>query len=283
VARAEVGRTLRPIAAAVALLWVLPAGAETLSWVGAFSLGLVGDRPSLTSTARGVANVNGSGGGSALETLQITGSAVGSSIVPITDPVVSAAGLVGLRLSGGPDHGTVGPFFPPFSLSAPQLTRATLPLRGSLRLCLFSIACGTGVTLDLAAGAAGSTVGLGVGGLVVASPYGPAGLSLLGVPWTVRTATLAVPTAQGGVATLFSIGGAHGPLSFTGSTARVGGSLALVSPVVVEGLSADDGFVGFGRLEIRFVPEPRPLAALAVGALGLWMTHRRRLRRLRGG
>jgi membrane protease YdiL (CAAX protease family) len=282
IARAARGRGPRPLAVAMVLLWTLPAAAERLSWVGTLSLDLLAAGPSPISTARGVATVNGSGGGLALETLRLTGTALGSSIVPITDPLVSAAGPVGLRLAGGPERGTLAPFFPPVSPGATQLTRATLPLRGSLRLCLFSIACGTGVSLALASGAAGSTVGLGVGGLVVASPYGPAALSLLGAPWTVRTATLTAQTTLGALVTVFSTGGVHGPLSATGSTGIPGGSVALVSPFVTQSLSADGGFTGFGRLAIRFVPEPRPLAALAVGAVGLWIARHRRLRRLPG-
>jgi hypothetical protein len=56
----------------------------------------------------------------------------------------------------------------------------------------------------------------------------------------------------------------------------------LVSPVVVEALSAGDGLAGFGRLEIRFVPEPSLFIALAAGAAGLWAARRRRSSRTDG-
>jgi hypothetical protein len=84
----------------------------------------------------------------------------------------------------------------------------------------------------------------------------------------VATATLPVRTEGGATVAIPRAGFAHGPLSFTGSTARDGGALQLVTPIAV---TSQDGqpFASFGVLSLRLIPEPGPLVLLAAGGLGM--------------
>ena len=79
--------------------------------------------------------------------------------------------------------------------------------------------------------------------------------------------------------TAFASGFAHGPLSFTGSTARPGGAVQLVTPVVVHGSEGLSPPSGFARLTLHFVPEPRALFVLAPSIALLAAGARRRRRR----
>ena len=228
----------------------------------------------------GVATLNGTSAGAALETLSLAGGLTGTDIAPVTDPLVSNAGIVALRVSGRLGTGALRPFQPAVSLSTPQLSRGGLPVRGEARLCMLVASCGGGLDLPFTWREAQDTVGLGVGGMIAIAPLSTIRHTLLGAPWTPRTALLVVPTPNGGSLTAFASGFAHGPLSFTGSTARPGGAIQLVTPLVIHG--EDEGLSppsGFARLTLHFVPEPRALFVLPPSVALLAAGARRRRRR----
>jgi CAAX prenyl protease-like protein len=227
----------------------------------------------------GVATVTGTSAGAALETLSLAGGLAGTDIVPVTDPLVSNGGIVALRVSGRVGTGALRPFQPAASLSTPQLSRGELAIRGGARLCMLVASCGMGLDLPFTWRDAQGTVGLGVGGMVAIAPLSTVRHTLLGAPWTPRTALLAIPTPSGGEVTAFASGFAHGPLSFTGSTARPGGAVQLVTPLVVHGSEGVSPPSGFARLTLHFVPEPRALFVLAPSIALLAAGARRRRRR----
>jgi membrane protease YdiL (CAAX protease family) len=227
----------------------------------------------------GVATLNGTAGGAALETLSLAGGLSGTDIVPVTDPLVSNGGLVALRVSGRLGNGALRPFQPAVSLSTPQLSHGELPVRGSARLCMLVENCGMGLDLPFTWRTAQGTIGLGVGGAIAIAPLSTIRHTLLGAPWTPRTALLTVPTPSGGTVTAFASGFAHGPLSFTGSTARAGGGVQLVTPLAVHGSEGLAPPSGFARLTLHFVPEPRALFVLAPSIALLAAGARRRRRR----
>ena len=121
--------------------------------------------------------------------------------------------------------------------------------------------------------------GLGVGGRFVVLPYSTLRHTVLGAPWTPRTALATLPTPSGGSATAFASGFAHGPFSFSGSTALSGGALSLVTPLRVDGPNGITDPTGFARLTLRFVPEPGALFVLAPSIALIAAGARRRNRR----
>jgi hypothetical protein len=174
--------------------------------------------------------------------------------------------------------GTLGPFQPPAPVGSRQLAAATLAVRGEIRFCFVYAGCEHSV---IALGLddttwSGAQVGVGVGGVVTNTPVGVVRLSLHGAPWTVRTATLPVETPAGGSFAVFTSGFAHGPASFTGSTAQAGGRLELVTPIRMESLGAAPAVPMFGRLAIQFVPEPAPALLFSAGGLAIALAARRR-------
>ena len=154
---------LRPVL--LGALLAAPAGAEVLLFEGELSYEPVAAAiPALTVAGVGVATVNESGGGIALETLALAGGPTGltgSAIVPITDPVVSNGGIVALGMSAAVGAGTLRPFQPTSPSVGRQLTQATLPVAGDLRLCMLIPSCSVpfGIGLSTPGGA-----GVGVGG-----------------------------------------------------------------------------------------------------------------------
>ena len=95
-------------------------------------------------------------------------------------------------------------------------------------------------------------------------------------PWTLRTATVPIETTAGATVEVYSTGWVHGAASFTTSTALTGGTLSVVTPVrVTSDLPLELG--GFGRMTLRFVPEPGLLLLLASGLLGLLILGHKRM------
>jgi hypothetical protein len=281
----RVARARSAGALAGALAVVLAAGSAS-AFVVDFSAELTFDPlhpvvPRARIEGTGVATLNGSGAGAALETLALAGGIAGSDIVPVTDPIVSNGGLVAMRLSARVGSGALRPFQPAASLSMPQLTENALPVRGEARLCMLTLTCGAGIALPLHLETPQASVGLGVGGALYIHPSPTLRHTVLGAPWTVRTALLSVPTPEGGTATAFASGFAHGPLSLTGSTAQSGGAVQLVTPLVVEGSQGIELPTGFARLTLHFVPEPDALLVLPPSIALLAAGARRRRRRRR--
>jgi hypothetical protein len=72
------------------------------------------------------------------------------------------------------------------------------------------------------------------------------------------------------------LGFVHGPFSGSGTTGWPGGEIQLVTPVVVQGAETPS-VSGFGRLTLRFVPEPAGLLPLACAVLALFIASRKHL------
>ena len=269
---------------AVGLLAATPAPtrAAVMEWSGELSLGL-GAIDVFAGTATGLATLND---GLALETLALPGGLHASTVVPVTDPIVTAGGVVSVRASASLGAGTFR--LDPFGAGGlPELTQSRLPLRGELRQCLFYAGCNSGsLTVPLTSH---GTRGAGLGGATIVTGTLSPRISLVGAPWTIHTASVLLPTdvptfndtALPASTTALAFGTLHGPLSFTWSAAGTwsgaGGSVQLVTPVRVLGL-AEVPVGGFGRLALRFVPEPArgllwAAAALAVAVPGLARLH----------
>ena len=81
------------------------------------------------------------------------------------------------------------------------------------------------------------------------------------------------------------MGTAHGPLSFTSSTATVGGHLRLVSPVSITAVGAGSVHLsGYAILDLTFVevvfaPEPGRFLMLGTVVVALLILGRRRAKR----
>jgi len=243
-----------------------PALASSMRWAGTLDFEFAAESLSpIAFTGSGVATLNGSSGGIHLTALRIAGGITGSATAPVTDPEMAT--LLSVRATATLGTGTLSPFSPPVPPGQPQLTRRTLPVRGAVRLCILLPGCDTAIPLALTVNR--GRTGVGVGGLLTVGGFtSGTAISLEAAPWTLRTATLPIPTSGGGSATLAAAGWLHGPATLTSSTALTGGSVSLVTPVRVTS-DAGQAFGMFTRLTVRFVPEPRPLLVVAFGASGL--------------
>lgn len=255
---------LRTLALAACLL-LMGAGAQASPWLAEleYELGGIGS-PAPVGSAIGVATVNGSGGGSRVDTLAVPGGlvSVATSVVPTFTTAFS-----NVIVSFTPASGT---FARPTSLAP---LAGQLPVPGNVRICLF-LSCAFFADLPLTQS---GTRGVGIGGAAVtATLLGAGTLSIVGADWTGGTTT--ITGTSGAVA---SAGFAHGPLSFTGSTAAVDGVLRLVTPVPVAVSSGGPPAVVpvFGALTVHFLPEPGVLALLVGGSAGIALIGRFRARR----
>lgn len=267
---------------AVAVLMVVTAGsaaAERLSFSGVVELE-IGTLPPVGVTGTGVATVNGSGGLGHLTTIALNGGITGGDVVPITDPIVTVGGIVSVQATGTLGAGTLAPVSGAIQSTLPSLTQSTLPVRGEARLCLYAVGCGAALTLPLTSGS--GSKGWGVGGLITAGGAGNIRVSVVAAPWTVKTQQVTNRTDNGGLTFPTSKGFAHGPASGTSSTALTGALVQFVTPLQVTTIGIpgnNDKIALFGRLTLHFIPEPTLLVMLGVGAAGLAVLGRRRLRR----
>lgn len=231
---------------------------------------LAGGKIHARVAATGVADVNPGSPDIALNTLDLAGGISGSVGIPVTDPEVTAS-VASIRWDVALGTGLLKPFTPL------PLIQNTLPLRGSARLCLITAACSNSVLLMPFTRGGGAT-GIGVGGSFVPA-LGPnaVAISVEAAPWTVGPAFVPISTFGGSTISIPSSGYLHGPLSFSGSAALVGGELKLVSPVVVRSAEGLHPFTSFATIQIRFVPEPGMGLLLFAGVVGLLVLGRGRI------
>lgn len=254
------------------LLLAGPSNAEVLGWNGTLVLDFLAAEPEI---ARWVFEAPGlgisSGAPPVLGALHLTGGLAGSATFLVTDPDTIGNSVAGVRLEATLGFGTLSPL-PPLPFGE-RLELREIPLLGALRVCLLTASCVESLTLlRLDRGPSA----IGVGGTLTGSTLSGARISIQAAPWTLGTATVPFATTGGGTATAFAFGFVHGPVSFTGTTGVSGGELQLVTPMLAASPAAT-GLSGFGRLGIRFVPEPGAGVLLGAACLFLLFLARQRL------
>ena len=246
----------------------------------------------VTSSGTGYATVNGSAGPGHLNTIDAgpQPTAVLNTVLAVTDPIVTAGGIVEVRLTSVRGRGDLqGGVFAPISGAAQNtqlgLTQNTVPTTGFVRICIFYTGCNSG-SLDSNLGegqtANGAfTKGGGIGGVLTIGGSGPIRISLVGGPWTLKTASVSNRTDNGGITIFSRKGFVHGPASLTSSTALSSGIVQLVTAsqtttLGIPGNSDKSGNITFART--HFVPEPGLLLLLGSGAVGIALLGYRRTR-----
>jgi hypothetical protein len=224
-----------------------------------------------------------------IESVRLLGGHVeGTTLVPITDPLVSNGGLVQVEISAElPLTASTRLRFDPFGgpFGSAVLTQGTLPMRGERRNCLVLLECNPSARQTLPFASSAGNAGYGVGGILTVGGTGTVRISIMGAPFALGPVTLTNPTQSGAVATTHLAGFVHGPASnsFSGANtvSGAGGGIQLVSPVRTRTTGTNGpGFGGhFVRLDIHFVPEPSLALGLGVSALVLLQRARARARR----
>jgi hypothetical protein len=256
-------------------------------------------RAEASDTGIGVSTLTTTAAGDHLNTLSAgTGTQNGipglslNTVLPVTDPIVSAGGIVSVRLTdvrqglvAGPNNnlGVLGPISGAIaSTTTPTGGLGTAPTQGMVRICLVVPGCAGNLPLDVGATVNGVAVGGGVGGILTIGQLGMIRISIVGAPYTVKTITAFNRTNNGAIDTFTEKGFAHGPLSNTSSTGQTSGVLqaVTVSHIAVQGVPGNSDISGvFSRVLVHFVPEPGLLLLLGSGAVGLALLGRKRARK----
>jgi hypothetical protein len=277
-------RWLRTLPFCLGILWLGLAGsarAATLGFTGTLTLSVIpqpwylGPLTVNAATAgSGVALVNGSGGGSHLNSLAIGAGAFGpfsiaSTWIGSASPTINSVrftnianltGSFGPGLSGGPPGG------------------GAMGLTGLTKICLVFAPCQfAGIVVPLSPTVGGA--GFGIGGTHLTTPVSPIQLTLQHGPWTIGQPVMTIHSPNSNVTAPVLPGGfAHGPASLTSSTALSSAVIQLVTVTKVF-TSITSGFPEFpviGVLTLHFVPEPGTLLLLGTGVAVLAVVGRRR-------
>jgi hypothetical protein len=225
------------------------AQASVLPFAGGLAVQVATLSPIVVTGVSG-ALINGSGGGSHINTLSLAGGDFGPATVsiPVTDP--AAAPIKGVKAVG-------------VSNAAGSFSGATLggtmAFVGVTKVCLFA-ACNSSppanVTVPLSV--------VGVGGSASVSLF--VNVTVTGSPWT--AGAIALDTGMGG--TQMVTGFAHGPASGTSSTAAASGVVRLVTPIAIStNIGPSAVLPAFAAMTLHFVPEPGTLVLLGSGIVGL--------------
>jgi len=280
----------------LALLVASPAASVVMEYTGTSNLKFSNlGGAEVIDSGTGLATVNGSGGVGHLNTFALTtGFGTLTTVLAVTDPIVTAGGIVEVRLTGvkgittalpgNPNAGSYAPISGALQNTALGLTRNTAPTQGSVRICLFVPGCvGGSIDSNLSQTVNGTkNIGGGVGGVITVGAFGPIRLSIIGAPWTVKTVSVSNRTDNGNITTFTRVGFAHGPASLTSSTAVTSGVFQLVTASQTETTGIPGNADRSGNIThqiIHFVPEPGLLLLLGAGGVGLAVIGRRRLKR----
>ena len=215
-----------------------------------------------------------------------------NTVLPVTDPIVSAGGIVSVRLTdvragfvAGPQNnlGILGPVSGAIaSTTTPTGGLGTAPTQGMVRICLVVPGCAGNLPLDVGATINGVAVGGGVGGILTIGQLGMIRISIVGAPYSVKTITAFNRTNNGAIDTFTEKGFAHGPLSNTSSTGQTSGVLQVVTTnhTTTQGVPGNADISGqFARILVHFIPEPGLLLLLGSGAVGMALLGRKRMRK----
>jgi hypothetical protein len=256
-------------------------------------------RATASDTGIGVSTLTTTAAGDHLNTLSPgTGTQNGipglslNTVLPVTDPIVSAGGIVSVRLTdvrqglvAGPQNnlGVMGPISGAIaSTTTPTGGLGTAPTQGMVRICLVVPGCAGNLPLDVGATINGVAVGGGVGGILTIGQLGMIRISIVGAPYTVKTITAFNRTNNGAIDTFTEKGFAHGPLSNTSSTGQTSGVLQVVTTnhTTTQGVPGNADISGqFARILVHFIPEPGLLLLLGSGAVGMALLGRKRMRK----
>lgn len=224
------------------------ASAAVLPVTGTLTLQL-GNRQPIAATGAGSAIVNGSGGGSHLNSLALPAGVFQSTAITVglSDPATFVP-FAGLQLTVANGAGT-------FMSGA-----GAIPLAGVAKLCAFGSCASAVANLSVPL----SVVGNGGTAFVT----GAINATVIGAPWT--TGTVA---ADGGYT---AMGYRHGPASATSSTAAASGQLQLVTPIFISTNTPGDATISaFAVMALHFVPEPATLLLITCGIAVLGVGARR--------
>ncbi len=268
-------RKLLVVLAAIAAIvgMALPASAVVFEWNGTLTTKLGSSRPSQI-TGSGLATLNGSAGGSHLNTLRLEGGITGGNAVPVTDPEVTGT-IKTIATSGTLGSGT----FAPISGGGP-LTQNTLPVAGVSKICLVVSGCPNFLPLFLTQN--DGNTGVGVGGTITVGNVGALRVSLVNQPWTLGTGMGIQQTNNSGFVDVTIEGFIHGPASNTSSTALASGVVQLITPIQVLTIGVpgqNEKLALFGTMRIHFVPEPGLVLLLGSGVVGLALLGRSRMKK----
>ena len=263
------------------------ASAAPLNWSGTITQVLGDFPPANQARGGGVATINNSTGlGPHIVTLRIAasrGGIDGEFTQFVTDPDVVGNSIAAIQYDTDSGTGTFAPISGG-AASTTILTQNTMPLRGTVKLCLLSTDCSAVLNLVLTEN---GTKGAGIGGLLTIGGDTPIRISIENAPWTIKTAQVFDHITTTGKAnqTIIPVtfkGFAHQPNSGTTSTAQPSGVVQLVTAAQVQtnlpfgsNVATSSGTV----MRIHFIPEPGLMLLIGSGVAGLVLIGRRRLRK----
>ena len=225
------------------------AQAGTLPFAAEFGM-TIALLPEVVVTGSGVAQINGSGPLGHIVQVGLPGGEVRTTrrTIEITD--TAAYPLRGLQFTLANGAGNFAP-------TGMGRLGGIMPIFGVSKVCLFG---------DCDSAIANLVVPLsvvGMGGLAAAD--GVVNVTVQGAPWTTGTVFVGFPSIGATV-----MGFAHGPASGTSSTGLPGGTLQLVTPILlITDLGADNLIPATARFTLDFLPEPTTLVLLGSGIIVL--------------
>ena len=202
--------------------------------------------PEVVVTGSGVAQINGSGPLGHIAQLGLQGGEVRTTTrtIEITDTVAYPIRGVQFTLVNGAGN---------FAPTGMGLLGGIMPIFGVSKVCLFG-SCGSAIANLIVPLSV-----VGMGGQAAAD--GIVNVTVQGAPWTTGTVLVGFPSVGA-----TAMGFAHGPASGTSSTGLPGGTLQLVTPIlIITDLGADNLIPATARVTLHFIPEPATLALFGGG------------------
>jgi hypothetical protein len=220
---------------AILVLGATRAFGASLPFVGELSIEIhgVSHVMSLPIDEGGTIEVNPAGG---LHLVQANLAADAFHATGLVASLTSSSALApirGVQLTGGNAAGA-------FAEAAGGRFGGAMPLAGTAKLCLFGPCSAAVVNISLPLSKIGQPA--------TTAKQAAVNLTVRGAPWTTGTVQVGAVSAHGS---------ARGPASLPSSTAQLGGTLSLVTPIFVSSnLGAEPIIPTFGRLHLLFGGTP---------------------------